>query len=108
MNYLLIGGLALVLGAYLYHTADPLVPGEPSFTLYWWKKCGHCTKFMPEFIKLGHSVKGIKIRQVEASLNNEHKVDSFPTMVYRDADGNEEEYQGERSAAAISNFLRSK
>ena len=63
---------------------------------------------MPEWRKLGWSVNGISIRAVEASNNNELRVDGFPTMVYRDGRGNMENYAGERNALAITQFLMSK
>jgi hypothetical protein len=63
---------------------------------------------MPEWRKLGWSVNGITLRSVESAQNNELKVKGFPTMVYRDQNGNMETYTGERNAIAITQYLMSK
>ena len=88
-------------------TTPPLKPGEKSFTLYYWNKCGHCTRMMPDFNKLGSSVGGVKIRKVEASQNNEKEVRGFPTMVFRDGEGGEEIYTGGRSHKEIRDYILS-
>jgi hypothetical protein len=107
MNYpVIIGGLAVLY--FFLNMPSALEPNKKTFTLYWWNKCGHCTKFMPEWRMLGWSVNGISIRSIEASQNNELKVQGFPTMVYRDGKGNMETYTGERSARAITQYLMTK
>ena len=110
MNPLLIAGLAY--GVYYYYTlyaeSGPLVPGQPSFTVYWSNKCIHCLRFMPSYRNLGKIVGQIVIRHVEASNNKEFEVTAYPTMIYRDGNGNMEEYRGQRTITEISRYLKSK
>jgi thiol-disulfide isomerase/thioredoxin len=86
---------------------EPLVPGQQSFTLYYWNKCGHCQKMMPTFNKLGSMIGDVKIRKVEASENVEKNISAYPTMVFRGKDGKETVYDGERSYDAIRTFILS-
>lgn len=104
MNYLLVG-VGLFVAYYIWNTPAPLQPGQKSFTLYWWSKCGHCHTFMPTFDSLNGG--NIKLRKVEASQNQEYDVQSFPTMVFRDANGSVEKYEGGRSLSEINRFLMS-
>lgn len=107
MNYpaLIVGAVVLY---FFLNTSSPLTPNTKSFTLYWWNKCGYCTKFMPEWRMLGWSINGITLRSVEASQNKELKVEGFPTMVYRDGRGGMETYTGARNSVAITQYLMSK
>ena len=108
MNYLTIGAVVLI-AYFFYSIPSPLVPGQKSLTLYWWSRCGHCLTFMPTFDMLGSSMYGVKLRKVEASqIGNEYEVNSFPTMVYRGADGVAEVYTGGRSSVEITHYLMSK
>ena len=107
MLYLLIP----VVAYFIWSSAaapTPLKQHEQSFTLYYWHKCGYCTKFMPEFNKLGSRFGNTVIRKVEASQNKEYPVDSYPTMIWRDGHGDLQQYMGERSASAIKEFLSSR
>lgn len=107
MNYpLVIAGLVVLY--WFMNTPIPLDTSKKTLTLYWWNKCGHCISFMPEWNKLGSSVNGVTIRAVEASQNKELKINSFPTLVYRDGRGGMENYEGERNASAITYFLSTK
>ena len=85
---------------------SPLVAGEESFTFYYWNKCGHCKKMMPEINRLGSYVGTVRIRKVEASENNEMQVRGYPTMIFRDAEGNEYTYDGARSYSALKEYIR--
>jgi len=87
---------------------QPLVAGEESFTLYYWNKCSHCKKMMPEFNRLGSYVGTVRIRKVEASENNEMMVRGYPTMIFRDAEGNEYTYDGARSYSALKDYINGK
>ena len=102
--YYLIG--AAVLLYYIYKVQPPLKPGEKSFTLYYWNKCGHCKAMMPAWNALPKT--DITIRKVEASENKEYETNSYPTMVYRDGTGDEELYNGPRDLESLTSFLHSK
>jgi hypothetical protein len=100
---------ALFAGLMLYNRYDfPLKIGQKSFTFYYWKKCHHCRAMYPDVRRLGGYVGSTKIRWVEESYNNELEVNSFPTLIYRDSNGTIEEYKGNRSYAAMKQFLLTK
>jgi thiol-disulfide isomerase/thioredoxin len=106
MNFLPLAVIAVAYYALATGT-EPLKPGEESFTLYYWNKCSHCRRMMPEFDRLGRSVGGVKIRKVESAQNKEKNVRGFPTMVFRDKEGNESLYEGERTHSAIRDYILS-
>jgi thiol-disulfide isomerase/thioredoxin len=99
----------VIIGSVLMYciTKPPALPTDkPSFTFYYWSKCGHCRKMMPEFKSLRSS--SIVLRSVEAGSNQELEVHSFPTIVYRDGKGSLEVYGGLRTKEAMSDFLDSR
>jgi len=61
---------------------------------------------MPTFDRLNGG--NIKLRKVEASQNQEYEVHSYPTMIFRDANGTIEKYEGGRSLSEINSFLMSR
>lgn len=87
---------------------EPLTSGVASFTLYYWDKCSHCKKMMPEFNRLGQWIGEVKIRKVEASQNKEANVRAYPTIIFRDVEGNQYTYDGERSYKAFRDYLSGK
>ena len=103
--YLVIGAVAAYM---LLNTTPALKAGEKSFTLYHWTKCSHCRRMMPEWNRLGSSYRGIVIRKVESSSNNEFQVSGYPTLVYRSGNGDVEVYDGGRDYASFMAFLNSK
>lgn len=107
MNVLPVAILAVAFYVWTTYT-EPLKSGEQSFTLYYWNKCSHCKKMMPEFDRLGRWVGEVKIRKVEASQNKEVNVRGFPTMIFRDAEGTEFVYDGERSYRALKEYISGK
>jgi len=62
---------------------------------------------MPDFERLGRSVGGVKIRKVEAAQNKEKQVRGFPTMIFRDKEGNESVYDGGRTYNEIRDYILS-
>ena len=73
--------------------------------------CGHCKAFHPQFEKLAKSAKGLfKIGAVnceeERSLATKYKIGGFPTVLFFGEDKTKtEEYEGERKADKIVDFL---
>ena len=73
--------------------------------------CGHCKEFHPEFEKLAKSTKGLfKLGAVNCENDRElaerYKIEGFPTMLFFGDDKNKvEEYEGDREAAKIIDFL---
>lgn len=102
--------LAIVAVAYYVWTTapDPLPSDVASFTLYYWNKCSHCKKMMPEFNRLGKWMGEVKIRKVEASQNKEARVSAYPTIIFRDVEGNEYVYDGDRSYQAFRDYIDGK
>ena len=73
--------------------------------------CGHCKEFHPEFEKLAKSTKGLfKLGAVNCENDRElaerYKIKGFPTMLFFGDDKNKvEEYEGDREADKIIDFL---
>ena len=73
--------------------------------------CGHCKEFHPEFEKLAKSTKGLfKLGAVNCENDRElaerYKIEGFPTIIFFGDDKNKfEEYEGDREAAKIIDFL---
>ena len=73
--------------------------------------CGHCQEFHPIFEKLAKSTKGLfKLGAVNCENNRElaerYKVTGFPTILFfGDDKDNVEEYEGDREADKIIDFL---
>ena len=81
------------------------------FVLFHMNKCGYCKQMMPEWDKFASSYNGdVEIKKIEASsgnpLLNKHGVDSYPTIMLLDKNGNKvKDYDGERTASAFKSFL---
>ena len=73
--------------------------------------CGHCKEFHPEFEKLAKSTKGLfKLGAVNCENDRElaerYKIEGFPTMLFFGDDKDKvEEYEGDREADKIIDFL---
>ena len=73
--------------------------------------CGHCKEFHPEFEKLAKSTKGLfKLGAVNCENDRElaerYKIEGFPTVLFFGDDKNKaEEYEGDREAVKIIDFL---
>ena len=73
--------------------------------------CGHCKAFHPQFEKLAKASKGVfKIAAVNCEDNRDlaskYKISGFPTVLYFGEDKEKtEEYEGERKAEKIVEFL---
>ena len=83
----------------------PLRDGEKSLTFYYMNGCPHCKRMYPDVRALGSKYRGVVIRWVEASSNDEADIDGFPTLIYRDGAGKQSMYDGPRTAAALKNFI---
>lgn len=103
-----IGALAAVGYWFMYRT-PPLVEGTPSLTFYYMKSCPHCVRMYPEMRRLGWSYNGVSVRWVEAASSEARKmgINSFPTLVFRGADGRDALYSGARQSEAIKSWLNS-
>ena len=73
--------------------------------------CGHCKKFHPEFEKVAKKTKGVfKIGAVnceeEKDLAKKYKIDGYPTVLFfGDNKKKTEEYEGDRKAEKVIDFL---
>ena len=73
--------------------------------------CGHCQEFHPIFEKMARATKGLfKLGAVNCENNRElaerYKVTGFPTILFfGDDKDNVEEYEGDREADKIIDFL---
>ena len=83
----------------------PLRDGEKSLTFYYMNGCPHCKKMYSEIRALGSNYRGVVIRWVEESNNDEANIDAFPTLIYRDGAGKQSVYDGPRTRAALKNFI---
>jgi thiol-disulfide isomerase/thioredoxin len=101
----------LVAGAVVYYVMN-LPPSldltKPSFTLYYASWCPHCKTMLPDWDALGSNVNGIVIRKLEQQQNTEYDVQGYPTIIYRDGNGNGEKYEGKRTLADFKAYLSTK
>ena len=73
--------------------------------------CGHCQEFHPEFEKIAQVTKGLfKIGAVncekEEKLADKFRIQGFPTLIFLGENKKRiEEYQGDRDAKKIIEFL---
>lgn len=84
--------------------------GDLWFVEFYAPWCGHCKNLKPEYIELAKLVQGkVKVGAVncdeEKSLCSQFGVQGFPTVKWFGANKQSpEDYQGERTAAALSDF----
>ena len=117
--YILIGVVLLLVGVHFYimNTGKEgfQSPSEPTFTMYYADWCGHCKKVKPEFQKLvdksPHTINGQKcvVQMVSPEKEPEKaagkKIKGFPTFLLEMPDGVTKAYDGERTTAAMLEFL---
>lgn len=89
---------------------------KSTLALFYAPWCGHCKNFKPEFEKLKRQYKGpVKIVGINCDEDKQaaekHGVQGFPTLrLYNKGLNNVndyKEYNGERTAGALTNFLNS-
>jgi thiol-disulfide isomerase/thioredoxin len=79
--------------------------------------CGHCKKFMPEWKRFMNKLKddatlSAKVSAVSyeskerADMMEKYAIKSFPTIMYISGDGTTTEYKGERTAAALMEWVK--
>jgi len=104
-----LGTLAATLGLWLLLRTPPLVEGTPSLTFYYMTNCPHCKNMYPEMRRLGSSYNGVSVRWVEAASSEARNmgINSFPTLVYRGADGRDALFSGSRNSDAIKAWINS-
>lgn len=85
--------------------------GNPkSCTYYYMEKCGHCKEFSPVWDDFSNNYKGdIKLRKLEMKeAGNElelYKINSFPTVLLVDDEGNTKVFDGPRTKDGLADFL---
>ena len=85
--------------------------GNPkSCTYYYMNKCGHCTKFTPEWDAFVNAYSGpVKMRKVEMNVAGEdlkkYKIDGFPTVLIIDEDGETQVYDGARTKDGLMDYF---
>ena len=87
--------------------------GEAQMVLFYADWCGHCNNFKPEWNKLKQTndVPGVSFNDEDCTngltpLAKQHNVKGFPTLVFING-GNAQQYNGERSEAAVKSFIKS-
>jgi len=82
----------------------------------YWKDCGHCKTFNPEWAKFESSYKGqLKLAKLEKDESDEHgtcmeqmkkyEAQGFPSVFIIDGDGNKiAEHNGERTKEGLTEF----
>ena len=89
-----------------------------TFTLYYMNGCPHCESILPEYKKFaaagqittnGAKTKIRLLEQGDPSAAPEleaHNVSGFPTFIMSTAAGQNLEYKGDRTVAAINSFIK--
>merc|ERR1712063_171032 len=88
------------------------VVGKSVLVKYYAPWCGHCKTLAPVYEELGATFKGkdVVIAEIDATANYiaESRVSGFPTLIWYDAQGNSEIYEGARDLDALTAFVNSK
>lgn len=90
---------------------DSVVSGKPAFVKYYAPWCGHCKTLAPVFDELGASFQGknVVIGKIDATANYvAEQIQGFPTLVWYDASGNSERYEGGRDLDSLKAFVNGK
>ena len=92
-------------------------PNSNTFTMYYMNGCPHCESILPDFKKLvaagqltlnGKKTQFRMLEQGDPAAASEleaRNVKGFPTFYLATANNNFIEYQGDRSASAIKDFI---
>jgi len=91
---------------------DEVTSGKSVLVKYYAPWCGHCKTLAPVYEELGAAFKGkdVVIAEIDATANYiaESRVSGFPTLIWYDAQGNSEIYEGARDLDALTAFVNSK
>jgi len=116
---LLVAACALLIG---YASAEvnvgttanffDLVKGELSLVKFYAPWCGHCKTLAPEFVSASEQLKGIASLievdcTVEKDICGKFDVQGYPTLVIFRNGEKSENYDGARTAAGISSYMKS-
>jgi thiol-disulfide isomerase/thioredoxin len=118
--YILLGILVLILVVFKLYGSSVLgfqnqaAGGELLICKAEW--CGHCKRAMPDFQKLVSSSpitkadgSSVTVRLLDSDADADEiknlNVRGFPTILYQSSDGSVSNYNGERTAAAITAFV---
>lgn len=120
-----IGVLLIVLLAMRIYKSDKRIlayneyfsDGGAQVALFHAEWCGHCKKFMPEWERFMTKLKDDAVLSAKVSATSyeskenadmmeKYAIKSFPTIMYIAGDGTTTEYKGERTAAALMEWVK--
>jgi hypothetical protein len=96
----------VVFAIYMRKTWEGLEDGSTVVTFYWMNGCGHCVAFEPEWATFNASLPaGVTTKKVE-SKDAPETIRGFPTLTVKKGNAPPVTYTGDRTAAAINEFLK--
>ena len=102
--FLLIATIIVVVIILFYINSGSKIKNVDKVVLFYRPGCPWCDLFMPEWKIIVNKI-GSRASQVDTSKPNPEadrlKVESVPTIIFFDKDGNHEKYEGARTADAI-------
>jgi len=84
---------------------------KPVFVEYYAPWCGHCKELAPIWEELGRSVDKSKvlIAKIDATANYfDADVTGFPTLIWHNADGTQEVFEGQRDFESLKQFVEAR
>merc|ERR1712032_92274 len=84
------------------------IKGKNSLVEYYAPWCGHCKSLAPIYEEVAAHFAGrdVVVAKIDATANYvAEQVRGFPTLVWYNADGTSEQYEGDRSFDAIKEFI---
>jgi hypothetical protein len=107
---MLAAGVALValivFAIYMRNKWEGFEGDSKVVTFYWMDGCGHCVSFEPEWATFNEELPaGVTTKKVE-SKNAPTDIKGFPTITVQKGNAPAITYTGDRTSAAIKDFLK--